>query len=154
MSDAPKGLLPPEPATGRVYRQDVLIRFAYCDPAGIVFFPRYLELCNNLIEDWSRDELGFSFAEIHKGHGWGLPTVHLDVNFFAPSFIGEVLAASLSVRKVGTSSFGVTILFRGPDNMDRVRTLATLVLTDPITRRAMKIPDHLKARIQAFHASS
>lgn len=44
----------------RAYRSTILIRFAHCDPAGIVFFPRYLEMFNNLIEDWCRDELGVS----------------------------------------------------------------------------------------------
>ena len=51
----------------------ILIRFAHCDPAGIVFFPRYLEMFNDLIEDWCREELGVSFAEIHEGRGWGIP---------------------------------------------------------------------------------
>ncbi|MDF6762844.1 acyl-CoA thioesterase, partial [Escherichia coli] len=28
------------------------IRFAHCDPAGIVYFPQYLVLFNVLVEDW------------------------------------------------------------------------------------------------------
>ena len=86
----------------RTYRADILVRFAHCDPAGIVFFPRYMEMFNNLVEDWCREELGFSFAEIHSGRGWGLPTVHLEVDFMAPSVVGEVLSATVAVRSLGT----------------------------------------------------
>ena len=34
-----------------VFERDVLIRFSHCDPAGIVFFPQYLVMFNNHVED-------------------------------------------------------------------------------------------------------
>jgi 4-hydroxybenzoyl-CoA thioesterase len=136
----------------RTFHADVLVRFAHCDPAGIVFFPRYMEMFNNLVEDWCRDELDFTFAEIHLGRGWGLPTVHLEVDFIAPSIVGETLSATLIVRSLGTSSIGLSIVLRGPDGGDRVRAEIVLVLMDPRTRRAIAIPDELRARISAFHA--
>ena len=78
------------------------MRFAHCDPAGMVFYPRYLEMFNNLVEDWCRAEQ-IPFAEFQSGRAWGLPTVHLDVDFTAPSFMGEVLSATLEVRSLGAS---------------------------------------------------
>lgn len=139
---------------GLVYEADILVRFAHCDPAGIVFFPRYMEMFNNLVEDWCRDELGFSFAEIPRGRGWGLPTVRLEVDFVAPSVIGETLSATLAVRAIGTSSIRLGIVFKGPDGGDRVRAETVLVLLDPTHRRAVPIPDDLRRRIGAFHAAS
>jgi 4-hydroxybenzoyl-CoA thioesterase len=136
----------------RAYHADVLVRFSHCDPAGIVFFPRYMEMFNNLVEDWCRDELNVSFSEIHLGRGWGLPTVHLEVDFIAPSLVGETLSATLIVRSLGTSSIGLSILLRGPDGGDRVRAETVLVLIDPRSRRGVAIPDELRARISAFHA--
>jgi 4-hydroxybenzoyl-CoA thioesterase len=143
----------PAAAGGRTYHAEVLIRFAHCDPAGIVFFPRYVEMFNNLVEDWCRDELGFTFAEIHKGRGWGLPTVHLDVDFVAPSFIGEILSASLNVRAIGTTSLTLAIRFRGPDGGERVRAEMVVVFVEPTSLRATPVPDSLRARIEAFHAA-
>jgi 4-hydroxybenzoyl-CoA thioesterase len=136
----------------RTYRADILVRFAHCDPAGIVFFPRYMEMFNNLVEDWCRDELGFSFAEIHLGRGWGLPTVHLEVDFLAPSVVGEVLTATVAVRSLGTSSIGLSILLQGPDGGDRVRAQTVLVLTEAHSRRPVPIPADLRARLSVFHA--
>ena len=49
---------------GAAYRKQVLIRFGDCDAAGIVFYPRYLDMFNSLVEDWFREKLDFSFTEI------------------------------------------------------------------------------------------
>lgn len=132
------------------YHAQVPIRFADCDPAGIVFYPRYLEIFNNLVEDWFAEELHFSFPEIINTHGWGLPTVHLEVDFVAPSRFGEVLFATLSVLKAGTSSISVHILLQSPAGVDRVRGKVVLVLIDRKMNRAIALPDDLRARISAF----
>lgn len=143
----------PRATSGLAYHGDILIRFAHCDPAGIVFFPRYMEMFNNLVEDWCRDELDISFADITTGHGYGLPTVHLDVDFVAPSMIGELLSATLRVLAVGTSSLRLAIVLQGPDGGDRVRAETVLVLTDPRAHRAVAIPDALRQRIAAFRVT-
>jgi 4-hydroxybenzoyl-CoA thioesterase len=148
---APRAASPPAPA--QAYRSTVLVRFAHCDPAGIVFFPRFLEMFNNLVEDWCREKLLVSFSEIHERRGWGLPTVHLEVDFFAPCVLGEVLAASLIVRRVGTSSIGLEIELRGPDGSERVLGNTVLVLIDAKSRRPVPIPDDIRSRIAAFHAA-
>jgi 4-hydroxybenzoyl-CoA thioesterase len=132
------------------FRTQVLVRFADCDPAGIVFYPKFLVMFNNLVEDWCRDGLGFSFDEIVVQRGWGLPTVHLEVNFIAPSRLGEVLTASLYVRNIGTSSIGADISLSGPDDTDRVRGKVVLVLTDRRNHKSFPIPDDLRAKISEF----
>ena len=134
-----------------VYRSDILIRFSHCDPAGIVFFPRYLEMFNDLVEDWCRDELGFTFAEIHLERGWGLPTVHLDVDFMVPSTLGDRLSATLRVNKIGRSSIGVDIVMCGPDGTERVHGRSVLVFIDAATKKSSPIPDALRSRIATFH---
>ena len=134
-----------------VYRSDILIRFSHCDPAGIVFFPRYLEMFNDLVEDWCRERLGFTFAEIHLERGWGLPTVHLDVDFMVPSTLGDRLSATLRVNKIGRSSIGVDIVMCGPDGTERVHGRSVLVFIDAATKKSSPIPDELRSRIAQFY---
>lgn len=136
------------------YRAQMLVRFGHCDPAGIVFFPRYTEMFSNLVEDWCREELDLSFAEIHLERGWGLPTVHLDIDFVAPSMVGETLAATLVVRRLGTSSVHLDIVLRGPDGAHRVRGQIVLVLIDARSRRASALPKTLRARMARFQSES
>lgn len=136
------------------FRTSLPVRFSHCDPAGIVFYPRYLEMFNDVVEEWLREGLGFSLTEIVTRRGWGVPTVRLEVDFTAPSYFGETLAAFLVVRKLGTSSMGIEITLRGPDGVDRVRGRVVLVLIDRAPHRAIRIPDELRARLEAFQASS
>lgn len=139
-----------EGAQPRSYRSQILVRFADCDPAQMVFYPRYLTMFNDLVEDWFRDELKLPFSYYHLEQQHGLPTVHLEVDFLAPSRLGEVLTAELTVKRVGTSSITVNILFRGPDGRDRVRGTVVLVVTDLRSNRAIPIADDLRARILQF----
>jgi len=128
------------------YRSEILVRFAHCDPAGIVFYPRYVEMFNNLVEDWCR-EYDIPFAEIHSGRGMGLPTVHLEVDYLARSTMGDLLSAELTLHSVGASSITVEIVLRGPDGADRVRGKVVLVLIDASTRRAISIPADIRAKL-------
>ena len=45
-----------------VFQREQVVRFGHCDPAGIVFFPRYFEMLNELVEDWFAQALGLPFA--------------------------------------------------------------------------------------------
>ena len=35
-----------------VFETVIPVRFQHCDPAGIVFYPRYLEMINQTVEEW------------------------------------------------------------------------------------------------------
>lgn len=152
MTEAPNSKSPSGAAPPRPYRADVLVRFGDCDPAGIVFYPRYLEIFNDLVEDWCREGLQFSFPDLITQRGWGLPTVHVEVDFPASSRFGDVLSATLTVRNVGASSVELEIVLRGPDGGDRVRGNVVLVLIDRGPHKAIPIPDDLRARMMAFRA--
>jgi 4-hydroxybenzoyl-CoA thioesterase len=138
------------PQSAGAYNTEIRVRFADCDAAGIVYYPRYLEMFNAVVEDWFRDELHSSFTEIVINRNWGLPTVHLEVDFVAPSRFDEKLSSTLTVSSLGKTSVGLGIILRGPDNEDRVRGKVVIVLIDRATVRAMPWPNDLRARIQAF----
>jgi 4-hydroxybenzoyl-CoA thioesterase len=132
------------------YRKQIFVRFGDCDAAGIVFYPRYLEMFNSLVEDWFREKLDFSFSEIVTYRGWGLPTVHLEVDFLSPSVFGDVLSAVLHVTAIGTTSMNLDIVLLGPDGADRVRGKVVLVLIDRKRLRAIPIPDEVRAKVSSF----
>jgi 4-hydroxybenzoyl-CoA thioesterase len=129
------------------------VRFAHCDPAGIVFYPRYFEMFNALVEDWCAEGLGVSFRELHLERGLGLPTVHIETDFTAPSGLGDVLRAELSVQKLGGASVTVSIRMLGPQGEQRVKGELVLVMMDLQRRRAVPIPGELRGRIAAYCAT-
>jgi 4-hydroxybenzoyl-CoA thioesterase len=149
MADQPA--LPVAPAgENRVFATEVTVRFGDCDPAGIVFYPRYFEMVNNLVEDWCAQALGMSFREMHLERGLGLPTVQIDTSFVAPSELGDVLRAELRVQKLGGASVTLAVRLAGPHGEDRVRASLVLVMMQLKERRAVRIPDLLRARMAAF----
>lgn len=61
----------PDTAQPNLYRQRRKVRFSDCDPAGMVFFPRYLSQMNDLVEDWFDDALGIGYADFITTRGFG-----------------------------------------------------------------------------------
>ena len=138
------------PEAAQVFRSEILVRFGDCDPAGIVYYPRYMEMFNNMVEDWCREGLHLGLPGF-IGRGWGLPAVHLNVDFVAPSKLGEILSASLSLHRLGKSSIHLEILIQGPGASDRVRGKLVLVMTDLRTGHAQAIPGELRESLSKYH---
>jgi len=128
----------------------IQVRFAHCDPAGIVFYPRYFEFFNTVVEDWCEHGLGSSFREMHMQLGYGLPTVHVECSFLKPSELGETLQAQLSVNKIGNTSLHLEINLFGADAVQRVATKMVVVLMDMKTRKAIPLPEQLRQKIQPY----
>jgi 4-hydroxybenzoyl-CoA thioesterase len=141
---------PIQAPAGNAFRTSVMVRFGDCDPAGIVFYPRYFEMFNNLVEDWCANGLGVSLRELIGERELGLPTVSIRTDFVATSTLGDILTAELSVLKLGNSSITTSIRLIGAGGGDRVRTRLVLVLTDMKTGSATRIPEPMRVRIAEF----
>ena len=85
------------------FHQKVL--FKHCDPAGIVFYPRYFEILNDAIEAVFTDLLNWPFEELHKVAA--VPTASLHIDFKAPSRHGDQLILGLMIKKLGTTSITI-----------------------------------------------
>lgn len=96
-----------------VFGNTVRVRFKDCDAAGIVFFPRYFEMLNDLVEDWFREALDWPFERMHGADRAGVPTADLQCRFVAPSRMGEVLTRELAVTRLGSSSCVLRVRFVG-----------------------------------------
>ena len=94
---------------GEVFKSSVTVRFSHCDPAGIVFFPRYFEMINGVVEDWLAQALDWPFAYMINERNEGLPTVDVQCRFMHPSRLGDVLDFELSVAALGRSSCRLNI---------------------------------------------
>ena len=107
------------------YQRVIQIEFNHCDPAGIVFYPRYFEMTNSVVENFFAEVLGCSFAKMMEDRA-GVPTARIEVNFHAPSRLGEKLVFALRITRIGTSSVGFRIVATG-GGIDRLTADLTLV---------------------------
>lgn len=93
--------------SGQVFTVDRRVRFADCDAAGIVFFPRYFEMLNGVVEDWFAGPLQASFRELHVNRHVSVPTAAVEAHFIAPSRLEDDLTFALSVTRLGGASCGL-----------------------------------------------
>ena len=138
-------------ATVYPFERPLRIRFAHCDPAGIVFFPQYLVMINNLVEDWVTEALGVPYAELLGRRRTGMPTVSLQCEFTAISRMGEDVMLGLSVEKLGGKSLTLQLGCR-KDDEQRMQVRQVLVFTSLDTHRAVDVPADLRAAIQKFQS--
>lgn len=90
--------------SGQAFTVTRRVRFADCDAAGIVFFPRYFEMLNGVVEDWFAGPLSLSFRELHLERGASVPTASIEARFVAPSRLEDDLDFALTVTRLGGAS--------------------------------------------------
>ncbi|HVV33064.1 MAG TPA: thioesterase family protein [Vitreimonas sp.] len=129
------------------------VHFEDCDPAGIIFYPRFFALVNRLVEDWFADELGQSFKALHVDQRKGVPTVQFACDFQAPLRLGDTADMRLTVAHLGTSSCQLLIEARLSDK-PAAKFEQTIVYTDLNAMKSEPWPEELRANINRFTKSA
>ncbi|NVF13718.1 acyl-CoA thioesterase [Vreelandella maris] len=122
------------------------VRFQHCDPAGIVFYPRYFEMINSVVEDWFEEVLQHDFNKLHVESGTGVPTAAIDTQFHAPSWLGELLTFELLVQSLGRSSLTLQITAYC-NEQKRLTSCSTLVFMDLNSGKSMPWTEAIRQRI-------
>ncbi len=125
------------------------VRFADCDPAGIVFYPRHFEMINGVVEDWFRDGLNYGFAKLHLEDGMTVPTAHIEADFVAPSRLDDVLTYALNVKKIGRTSATLSITTMANDDL-RLKVEVVIVFVDLNKGETQPWPDNIRGKMTAF----
>lgn len=120
------------------------VMFKHCDPAGIVFYPRYFEMINDCVELFFDQALGHSFEELHKSGG--IPTAEISAQFKAVSRHGDHLKISLSCIRLGRSSLGLETVAMCGDEL-RFAAKSTLVCVDQ-HGNSTAWPDDMRAKLE------
>ena len=93
---------------GFQFTRKLTVEWGHCDPAGIVFNPRFFEYF-----DWStaalvREALGLGKVGLGAAYGIvGIPLVETRAVFHLPSRYGEAIEIVSTVMTIGRSSFEV-----------------------------------------------
>lgn len=126
------------------FKQKIL--FKHCDPAGIVFYPRYFEIINDCVEDFFDKVLKFPFEGLLKTGG--VPTAAITTQFKAPSFHGDHLDVGLKLVKLGRTSIDLELTGLCEDET-RFTSNSTLVFVDQ-NGRPTAWPSDVREKLQKF----
>jgi len=132
-----------------VFQWQQKVLFKHCDPAGIVFFPRYFEMMNDCIETFFSARLEVPFETLHKQAA--VPTAQIETRFTRPSYHGDVLDFYLTITKVGGSSARYEMRAFCRDEL-RFETGATLVYVND-TGRPTPWPEALRSKLKHHEVS-
>ena len=127
-----------------IFEKQIQVRFKHVDAAGIMFYPRYFELINDLVEDWFAHGVGESFNQLHIKERRAVPTAHLDVDFHAPSKLEDELTFVLSVTRIGTSSCTLSVLVTC-EGQAKLSANLVIVHMDMNTGKSLKWPDNTRS---------
>lgn len=131
-------------------RKEIQVEWGDCDPAGIVYFPRffeYFDACTNALFEAA----GFRKAEMLKHYGLiGIPLVEASAQFYAPASFGELVAVESQIVAWGKSSFRVEHrLYKGSALAAQGREKRVWTVRDlqsPKGMRGEAIPAEVKER--------
>lgn len=132
------------------FRQPHRIRFSECDPAGIVFYPQYFVMFNDLLEAWVDHILpdgGFTGYILGQRHG--MPSVRIEADFKSISRMGDDVELTLDVVHIGRRSLVLQLACIGADGELRMQARQTVVTTSLVTHEAIPIPDDLRCALDA-----
>lgn len=133
------------------HRTRIDVSFKHCDPAGIVFYPRYVEMVNDTVEHWFKYALHLDFDVLHRVRGIAIPVADLHCSFKSPSRLGETLEAALIVDNIGNRSMNLDVRLSSAAN-GAIRMVAKLIVVfvDMKTIQPTPIPPDLLDAIGAF----
>ena len=136
-----------------VYRRHMTIEWGHCDPAGIVFNPRFFEFFD--VSAWLLFEaaLGVRRAEFNSTFGIvGPALVDARAQFRKPAKFGDTIEIASRVTELRRSSFDLEhLIFLGGElavEGGETRAWAVKDGADPLKIKALPIPPDVAARLK------
>src|SRR6267378_4407989 len=135
-----------------VNRRDVQIQWGDCDPANIVYYPRYFEMFDDSTSIMF-EAAGFSKQDIIKRYGLvGIPMVDTRAKFYIASTHGDWISIESRIESFKRSSFDVVHnVFKGVALA--IEAFETRVLVgrhpdDPSRLKSAAVPEEIVARFK------
>ena len=129
------------------------IRFQHVDYAGIVFYPRYFEMLNAIVEDFYEEILDLPFNKMHETGG--IPTVDLKVQFLKPARLGEILTKYFWIKNIGAASLLCGYKFENEQKEVILQGEVTLVKVMFSENRnnikAAPFSEEMKSKLEEYH---
>lgn len=127
------------------FRKVIKVRFSDSDPAGVLYFPRFLDHFHEVFEDWFDEDLKMPYRWVLEDTHVGFPTVHVDCDYRGPFRFGERMEVELDVTRVGERSFTCTYRARAVGEEEvRVEARVVTAVVDLKNFVAIDIPPALR----------
>jgi 4-hydroxybenzoyl-CoA thioesterase len=135
-------------------RRDVRIVWGDCDPAGIVYYPRYFEMFDTSTTALFERALGMTKYQFVKAYdSLGYPMVDTRARFLLPTRYGDDVVIETTITEIRRSSFDVThrLTKGGELAVEGFETRVWVVRdpADPDKIKAKALPPEMVAKLSA-----
>ena len=122
-----------------VNKRDVQIQWGDCDPANIVYYPRYFAMFDDSTSTLF-EVAGFSKQDlVHKYGLVGIPMVDTRAKFYIPSTYGDWITIETKIESIKRSSFEVKHnVYKAADLAIEAFETRVLVGRDPANPEKLK----------------
>ena len=135
-----------------VWSAAIPVRFRHCDPAGIIFTPRYFDIIQEAVERFFGERLGIDYYDLLGARRIGLGYAHASCEFLSPSRMGDVLHVAVLIGRVGGASYDLHLpTFR--EGREVVRGRLVTVTTALDSGRPQPIPDDVRTALERYRES-
>lgn len=135
-------------------RRTVRIEWSDCDPAGIVFYPRYFAMFDHSTVLLIEQALGMRKLELYDHYGFGgYPSVATRARFHLPTRYGDDVVIETAISNIGRSSFSLEhrLMLDGALAVEGFETRVWVARDEnlPAGFRAEPLPQDVVARFSA-----
>lgn len=137
---------------GRTFSHRIRVRYAECDPQGVVFNANYFAYFDLLMTELWREAVGPYEAMVEAGAD--MSVVESRARFFAPARFDEELDINARVARLGNTSMSTSIeILRASDGTRVVAGEIHHVFIDPVTYTKKAIPADVRAGLEPYEDS-
>jgi acyl-CoA thioester hydrolase len=134
---------------GRTFSHRIRIRYAECDPQGVVFNANYYAYFDLLITELWREAIGGYNAMLDAGAD--LSVVESRARFIAPARFDDEVDLKATIARLGNTAMSTRIdIVRADDGANLVEGEIHHVFIDPATYTKRPIPDDIRAALEPY----
>ncbi|MBH1989527.1 MAG: acyl-CoA thioesterase [Myxococcaceae bacterium] len=132
-------------------RLEKYVRFADVDAAGWLYYPRFIEYCQESFEDWVNASAPLNYRQIIDEQRWGFPAVQVQGKYRSPLKHADRIWVDIQILHLGTSSMRTGFQFIRQDN-DALSFEAeiTSVCTNLDQAKSMPIPEVIREFLESI----
>ena len=134
---------------GETFSHRIRVRYAECDPQGVVFNSHYYAYFDLLITELWRETFGGYNVMLEAGAD--LSVVESRARFIEPARFDDEIDLTATIARLGNTAMSTDIgITRAPDGAKLVQGEIHHVFIDPATYTKRRIPDDVRAGLERY----
>jgi acyl-CoA thioester hydrolase len=134
---------------GQAFTHRIRVRYAECDPQGVVFNPHYYAYYDLLMTELWREALGGYSAMVEAGAD--MSVVQSSARYIAPARFDDELDLTARITRLGNTAMSTAItITNAATGAELIEGEIHHVFIDPSTYTKRPIPDDVRAALEPY----